>query len=172
MYSKIYKRSSILALLSFISGHIFSQGCCSGGSGSPIAGGASQGVLQERQMELMGNHQYFRSSKFYARDRDTTPMLDNLTSNYLYLRVAYGITKNLTMSVESGYYLNKTQMGVDKKDTVTSSGIGDLILFPRYDIINRTTESHRTELTLGMGLKLPLGKHNDSTVVYRYPLTN
>lgn len=30
----------------------FSQGCCSGGSGSPIAGGVSQGVLQEGQMEF------------------------------------------------------------------------------------------------------------------------
>ena len=30
---------------------VFSQGCCSGGSASPIAGGTSQGVLNDKQME-------------------------------------------------------------------------------------------------------------------------
>ena len=67
------------------------------------------------------------------------------------------------MSVESGYYINKTQIGLYHKDTVKSGGIGDLILFPRYDVYNRTTETRRTEVTLGLGFKIPLGKYDDST---------
>jgi hypothetical protein len=159
-------RSIIISVsMLLVSKNIYSQGCCSGGSGSPIAGGASQGVLLDRQMEIGANYQYISTNKFFSKDHDTIPTIDNLSSNYTYLRVAYGVTKNFTMSVESGYFINKTLVGLNKRDTVKSSGIGDLILFPRYDIFNRTEETKRTEITLGLGYKIPLGKHDDSTVV-------
>ena len=45
---------------------LHSQGCCSGGSGSPIAGGASQGVLQDRQVEISANYQYLSTNKFFV----------------------------------------------------------------------------------------------------------
>lgn len=161
----------IISFSLFFSNAIIAQGCCSGGSGSPIAGGASQGVLLDRQMEVAVNYQYISTNKFYTKDHDTTALFDNLSSNYLYLRFAYGVTKDLTMSIESGYFVNKTLVGLNKRDTTASSGIGDLILFPRYDIFNRTTETKRTEITIGLGYKIPLGKHDDSTVVFTDPTT-
>ncbi len=163
------KQFLLFCFLFFISIHMYSQGCCSGGSGSPIAGGTSQGVLQERQVEVAANYQYAGSNKFKVRDSDTVSLFDNLYSNYLYMRLAYGLTDKLTMSVESGYFVNKTQIGLHKVDTISSSGIGDLILFPRYSIFTRNTEKTRTEITLGLGYKIPLGKYNDSTVVYADP---
>jgi hypothetical protein len=162
---------SVTAVLC-LSFRLQSQGCCSGGSGSPIAGGASQGVLQERQMELAGNYQFLSTDRFLVKDRDTTSLFENLNSNYLYGRIAYGVTQKLTMSIESGYFINKTQYGLEKKDTVKSSGIADLIIFPRYNIYTKNTEIAKTEITVGMGFKIPLGKYNDSTVVYRDPRTN
>lgn len=161
----------IISFSIFCTDLILAQGCCSGGSGSPIAGGASQGVLLDRQMEIAANYQYIGTHKFYSKDHDTAALFDNLSSNYLYLRCAYGVTKDFTMSIESGYFTNKTLIGLDKRDTTTSSGIGDLIFFPRYDIYNHTTENTRTEITLGLGYKIPLGKHDDSTVVYTNPTT-
>ena len=164
-------RSIILfSIIFFISPKLFSQGCCSGGSGSPIAGGASQGVLLDRQVELGVNYQYISTDTFKAGDRDTASLFDSFKSNYLYFRVAYGVTKNFTMSVESGYFINKTQIELLNADTFQSSGIGDLIIFPRYDILNHTEEKKRTEITLGLGYKIPLGKYNDSNIVYTNPL--
>lgn len=163
-------RLILIALISFyFSENLLSQGCCSGGSGSPIAGGASQGVLLDKQVEIAGNYQYMETNRFFVKDKDTAKLFDNLTSNYLYLRLAYGITKSFTMSVESGYFINKTQIGKDRSDTVTSSGIADLILFPRYTVFNHTGDRTRTEITLGLGYKLPLGKYDDSTLVYTDP---
>ena len=163
---KLYLTTILVIVLSV---KIYSQGCCSGGSGSPIAGGASQGVLQDKQMEISANYQYLESNRFLVGDRDTAHLFKDLYSDYLYTRLAYGVTKNLTISVESGYFLNKTQIGLSKSEVITSSGFGDLIIFPRYDILNKTTESKRTEITLGMGYKIPIGKYNDSTVVYTNP---
>jgi len=139
------------------------QGCCGGGSGSPIAGGTSQGVLQNRQIEINTNFQFVSTDRFYRADaRDTAFYFDGYSSQYVYTRLAYGLTKDLTMSVEAGYWLNKTQVGLHRVDTINSSGFGDVILFPRYDVINRTGENKRVELTLGLGVKIPVGKYNDS----------
>lgn len=164
-------RLLLVTCLSFFSYHLFAQGCCSGGSGSPIAGGTSQGVLQEKQFEIAGNIQSIKTNKFKAGSDDTlAPIFKSFSSNYLYMRVAYGITKNLTMSVESGYFLKKQQFNLN--DSAYSKGIADLILFPRYDVYNRSDENKRVELTLGMGWKIPLGKYNDSMIVYRDPVSN
>jgi hypothetical protein len=158
-------------IIVLFSENLSAQGCCSGGSGSPIAGGASQGVLSAGQMEAASNFQYINSNKFKAGDRDTLSLFDNYNSKYLYSKIAYGITKDFTFSVEGGYFFNKTQIGKDRIDTITSSGIADLILFPRYDVYYRSTEKKKVEITLGLGYKIPLGKHDDSTLVYTNPVT-
>ena len=149
-----------------INSNILAQGCCSGGAGSPIAGGAATGVLQENQMEVSINYQYNKSNKFFAENRDTTSLFNNLNSDYLFFRVDYGLSKKFTLSVASGYFLDKSKIGKDNADTISSNGVGDLIIFPRYSIYNKTANFKRTAVVLGLGFKIPLGSHNDSTLVY------
>ena len=143
---------------------VFSQGCCSGGAGSPIAGGAATGVLQENQMEISINYQNNSSNKFFAENRDTTSLFNNLNSDYLFFRVDYGLSKKLTLSVASGYFLDKSKIGKDNSDTISSNGVGDLIIFPRYSIYNKTANFKRTAVVIGLGFKIPLGSHNDSAL--------
>ena len=143
---------------------VFSQGCCSGAAGSPIAGGAATGVLQENQMEISINYQNNSSNKFFAEHRDTTSLLTNsISSDYLFFRVDYGLSKKFTLSLASGYFLDKSKIGKDNADTISSNGIGDLIIFPRYSIYNKTANFKRTAVVIGLGLKIPLGSHNDTT---------
>ncbi|MBI5538626.1 MAG: hypothetical protein HY951_01095 [Bacteroidia bacterium] len=136
--------------------------CCGGGGGSPIAGGSSQGVLSENQMEVNSNFQLISTTKFLTGDKPDTNFLDSYDSKYIYTRLAFGLSKKLTISLETGYWINKTQVGLHKVDTNSSSGIGDLIIFPRYDILKITKNSKTTELTVGLGFKVPLGSYNDS----------
>lgn len=136
--------------------------CCGGGGGSPIAGGASQGVLLEHQMEFNSNYQYIHTTKFYSGDKLDTNFLDSYNSKYIYTRLAYGLSKKFTVSLETGYWINKTQVGLHKIDTITSTGFGDLIIFPRYDILKISKNSRLTEITVGLGFKIPLGSYNDS----------
>ena len=151
---------------------VFSQGCCSGGAGSPIAGGAATGVLQENQMEISINYQNNSSNKFFAENRDTTSLFNNLNSDYLFFRVDYGLSKKLTLSVASGYFLDKSKIGKDNSDTISSNGVGDLIIFPRYSIYNKTANFKRTAVVIGLGLKIPLGSHNDTTNLGSYGIDN
>lgn len=163
------KKSIFLFIVCSFSKLALSQGCCSGGSASPIAGGTSQGVLNEKQLEVATNYQLINSSKFYAKDRDTSQLFNNLASNYLYFRLAYGLSPKLTFSLESGYYLNKTMIGLENKDTIQTSGIADLIIFPRYQVYYNCSERKKTEFTVGLGYKMPIGSHDDSTVFYKDP---
>ena len=147
-----------------------SQGCCSGGAGNPIAGGVATGVLQKGQIEVSTNYQYSSSNKFFAGNRDTIALFDKLTNSYSFSRVDYGISDRLTISVASGYYLNRSLIELGQTDTVSSKGFGDLILFPRVDIYNTRNDNSKTEITLGLGVKMPVGSHDDSNLVFSHPL--
>jgi hypothetical protein len=155
-------RLLFVIVLSTLSHFIFAQGCCSGGAGSPIAGGATTGVLQENQMEISVNYQYNKSNKFFAEHRDTASLF-NLTSDYLFFRFDYGLSKKLTLSVASGYFLDKSKIEEDN-DVISANGIGDLIIFPRYSFYNKSANFKRTEIALGLGFKIPLGIPNDSSI--------
>ena len=159
-------RILFVVFFSSLSYFIYAQGCCSGGAGSPIAGGAATGVLQENKMEISVNFQSNQSNTFYSESNITDPLFNNLTSDYLFFRADYGVSKELTLSVATGYYLNKSLIETDNSDTISSKGLGDLIVFPRYSVYNKISNFKRTEIALGLGLKMPLGTHKDSTLVY------
>ena len=146
--------------------NIYAQGCCSGGAGGPIAGGAASGVLQEHQMEISINHQFNTSTTFYTGSEVAEPLFDNLTSNYIFFRTDYGVSKKLTLSLASGYYLSKKKEAEYITSNRTSSGFSDLIIFPRYNVYNKNANFKRTEVALGIGIKIPLGTHMDSTLYY------
>ncbi len=154
-----------LILIAFSYNSLNAQGCCSGGSGNPIAGGASTGVLLKHQVETSINYQYNFSDNFYVGKKDTInpTSFDNLNSNYIFLRTDYGISKKLTISLASGYFLNKKKVGYNKSDTLCSKGFSDLIIFPRYNIYNNDLPFTRSEITIGVGIKLPIGSHTDSS---------
>jgi hypothetical protein len=164
-------RSSILLACFAFSG-AFQQysmaQCCAGGSGCTIAGGASTGVLQEHQVELSTSFQFISTKKFYRKDKvapDSIRTFDSFESSYQYFKIGYGLSRNFTISLEGGYYFKKKETGLDNNPATTyeAKGFGDLIIFPRYDIVNRYKGNHHNEITVGIGYKIPLGSYNDST---------
>jgi hypothetical protein len=158
-------RLIVLLIFSFLFQNIaFSQGCCSGGGSNPIAGETASGVLQKYQMEVSLNYQNNTSNKFFEGTEEVSQegIYDKLSSEYLFLRTDYGISKKLTLSLGTGYHLNKTLSYKDQDTSASSSGFGDLIIFPRYDIYNETKGNIRSEITLGIGLKIPIGSHTDT----------
>jgi len=146
----------------------FSQ-CCSGAS--PIGGGLAQGVLQEKQIEISTNYQYLESRIALTGNTPAPfPILEKAFASYMYYRLAYGVSKKLTISVESGYSLNRTERLIGGEE-ITVKGIGDLIILPKYDIFNGSTPVHQMEITVGLGSKIPLGEYNQRYVAYVNPST-
>lgn len=156
----------LITISGLFAGRSYAQ-CCAGGSGCSIAGGASTGVLQERQIELNSNFQFIRTNKFYKNDKVapfSARTFDSFHSSYQYFKLGYGVTKQFTLSIEGGYYFKKKETGLDNNPVTTyqTKGFGDLILFPQYNVFNKTAGNLHHEITLGMGLKIPLGGYNDS----------
>jgi hypothetical protein len=148
-----------------ISDYSFGQ-CCAGGSGNPIAGGTSQGVLSKSQIEINSNFQFIDTDKFYTHDSpEPKKYFDRFHSAYMYFRFAYGITEKLTLSVEPGYFFVKEEAGLngDPSKTYSSMGFGDLIIFPRYELVHVKAKKINFESAIGLGYKIPLGSYNDST---------
>lgn len=173
------RKELVCLLLIIVSFTAQAQGCCSGGGGSPLADGAASGVLPAGQMEFLATYKHTGSNRFMSGDRDTIPFFESLRSNYLFLKADYGVSDRFTFSVSVGYYLNRTitefpdtsyangAMLVERHK-VESKGFGDLILFPRYNVL-RTKGSRPVELNLGLGLKIPIGQSNDSSFIgYAY----
>jgi hypothetical protein len=123
-----------------------------------MASDLSQSVLPKGALEVGVAGQYIHTTRFLNYREPDTSYLDGYTSQYLYPRISYGLTPELTLSVEAGYFLRKEQTGFHPTDNITSSGIADLIIMPRLQIFNR----NHTEVTTGIGIKVPLGSYNDS----------
>lgn len=157
----------IILFVILYSGNLQAQ-CCSGGSGSPIAGGTSQAVLTKSQLELNTNLQMIQSNVFFTGNKrdNENKYFDQYRSLYQYFRVAYGVTSELTMSIEGGNYFYKEEVGLDAdpEKSYKSQGFGDLIIFPRYRILNYCTGNTSNEVTVGLGFKIPIGTYNDSTM--------
>lgn len=168
------RRIGLLLGVIALSAYSYGQGCCSGGGGNPLAGNTSTGVLGKNQMEVRSSYQYSSSGMFLSGDRDTVPYFDNLSSDYLFFKVDYGVTERFTMSVASGYFLDRSIREFPIGDEteariVSSSGFGDLIILPRMNVFTKQKGSKRTELTVGLGMKIPLGINNDSSSIgYSY----
>ena len=141
---------------------ILGQSCCSGGVGNPLAGDQSIGVLEKFHMEVSTSFQYNHSDFYFSSENRLDTISDKLSSTYLFLKSDYGLSNKFTLSIASGYFFDKT-LEKDDGDKMKSSGLGDIIIFPRYEIYNKMDAGGRIEATLGMGVKIPMGAYKDST---------
>lgn len=140
--------------------------CCGVGGGNPMAGDASRGVLKNGQTEVALYYQLSRSDRFLSGTERDTGFMKQFSSDYLYARLAYGFNDRVTLGMEFGYWLDKTQHGFRSWDTYQSGGAGDLILFPRFNLIKPSADNRFNEFTLGLGFKIPIGSYNDSTAFF------
>ncbi|GAB1429460.1 hypothetical protein MASR2M18_02920 [Ignavibacteria bacterium] len=117
----------------------------------------------EGQIEIGSSLQYIHTAKFLSGDSPADDFLNNYHSSYLYNRFGYGVTPRLTLSVETGYWFDKAEVALGSNEIISSYGIGDLIIFPRYLVYRNTSENNtRDEIAVGLGMKIPLGQYNDS----------
>lgn len=151
----------VLALF-FCRPEVLKAQCCGVGGGNPMAGDASRGVLKHRQIEAALYYQLSRSDQFLNGSERDTGFMKNFSSDYLYSRIAYGLSESVTLGIEMGYWIDKTQEGLRDWDTYRSGGLGDIILYPRFNILKPSVANRFNELTVGLGFKIPVGSYNDS----------
>jgi hypothetical protein len=132
--------------------------CCS--PGNPIGGITSPGVNDAGTWKVFANYRYgYAGQYFEGRQPSTTQFIQDGNFNHLGLVASLGLTDQLTVEAETGYFFNKTQRYVEGiiPSQQTGQGITDLNLSVRYSFLRDLTNDW--EITSGLGVKVPVGNH-------------
>lgn len=130
---------------------------CFATPGNPVGGAENIGVMMKNHLRIQSSFRYhlasnyYKGSQIYQGDKRT---LDKAYFNYGGLMAAYGITNQLTLEVDAGYFFNKTQEYLKWDGSLTGSGFSNISAMLKYalyqDMLNRV------EFTMAAGGKIPL----------------
>lgn len=151
------KRSMIIWAFCFACIQAYSQ-CCS--PGNPVGGTSALGTNEETVLSIFVNYKYGYAGSYFEGDQPTaTQFIQNGNYNYLGLAAAYGLSKKLSIEVESGFFLNKTQNYVAgiRPSRMVGTGLTDLAMQIKYNLYRDVVRD--IEISPGIGMKLPLGSY-------------
>jgi len=126
--------------------------CCS--VGSPVGGTTNIGIVPENNIRATLFYRYGYGNQYYQGDAcyPGEVLVKQAYSSYSGLLADYGLTSDLTIGTELGYFVNKVQdYGVNGvKET---SGLSSAVLMGKYNIFNDNESEF--EFTAGAGVKIP-----------------
>jgi len=145
----------ILIFLSIIPLYAVSQ-CLS--SANPVGGTANLLVLEKKTFRTLLFHKYGQGTQYYENNN---PSVFNLISkayyNYLFAGFGYGLTNRFTIELETGYYLNKTQVyNLTPSYKLTGKGFSNVIISGKYNLFYNSQK--RIYFSVSPGIKIPCSR--------------
>ena len=115
------------------------------------------GVLGKNYLRAISYYRHSSSVDFYESDHKVQENggpseISNSSFNFAGLAVAYGFTKRLTIELDAGYYINKTQVW-NNGYINEGKGFSNGTLTFKYGTIIRPVQ--QIELTTGFGVRFP-----------------
>jgi hypothetical protein len=161
----IYIINLVVLIILLTNKTAFSQCGCPGGaptmSLSPILGTTNIGTLEEESLRLTAFYRYNFADEYKYHDIKQSKNLDNnvksFNSNFMGLLAGYGFTNRLTLELELGYFMNKTQEYLQDWYTMPKkegSGFSHVGILGKYNVYYDS--SAQFEFTAGLGGKAPL----------------
>jgi len=134
----------------------FSQ-CCS--PGNPVGGTGNLGVLAKDEMKIMATYRHSYSGKYMDGSKVYEPyFVETGYFNHTGFLFAYGVSNRVTLEIESGYFISKGQSYVEGIIPAKKKGYGltNISFTPKVMLLNKND----WEITMGLGLKYPIGAYN------------
>lgn len=133
--------------------------CC--GAGNPILSGNGESNLNKGTLQLFFDYMGSRSDNYYEgshiSDIEFPGKIDASGYNFLSLGVGYGITRNLTVQANMGYYINKYEnYKSDLFPNINANGFGDLSLTANYAVYKNLRKG--ISIAPFITVKFPVGK--------------
>jgi hypothetical protein len=136
--------------------------CCS--AGNPVGGDGSQDALKRKHLRAFVSFRQSNSRDYFHQSYKISEQYINRSLyDFTSLSLSYGLTNDLTIHSELGYFSRKLQEvnlpgGIE---FIESSGLGDLALTLRYNILDR--ERFKSDrVMISMGTRLPIGAFNET----------
>jgi hypothetical protein len=154
----MFKPAGVLLLaviLLFHPGTVHAQ-CCS--TGSPVGASVYVGILGKNYLRVATFYRHSYSDKYYEGDShaDNNP-LQSANYNFTGLAFGYGLTRRLTLEMDFGYFINKTQVYLDNNVfngmKTTGYGLSNGGVNLKYGIFVKPAK--QIELTAGAGFRYP-----------------
>jgi hypothetical protein len=142
-------------ILSFHPGTVQAQ-CCS--TGSPVGASVYVGILGKNFFRVVTFYRHSYSDKYYEGDSrsDNNPLL-SANYNFTGLAFGYGVTRRLTLEMDFGYFINKTQVYLDNNVfhgmKQTGYGLSNGGVNLKYGLFVKPAK--QIELTAGAGFRYP-----------------
>lgn len=154
----------IFCLFGFISRS--SAQCC---SANPVAGSVNIGTLTKNTFRTITFYRYGSFSKYYEGSHlSDFDSLKNANSNFIGSILAYGISHKITLEVQAGYYINKSEVvNTQSPYTIKGWGLSNGVASLKYNIFKK----NQIELTAGAGVKFPFTKKQQEKDGVRLPHT-
>jgi hypothetical protein len=145
----------LLIIIALLPGIIYPQ-CCS--VGIPTGGTTNVGIIPEGNLRFNLFYRYSYSNSYYEGSNEVGEGLVEGQYHFTGLMMGYGITNDLMIETEIGYFPSKEQMFKDSVggsviDTKEAVGLSNMLISAKYNILNKSDDG--LEITLGAGLKIP-----------------
>ncbi len=130
--------------------------CCS--TGSPVGASVYVGVLGKNYLRVGAFYRHGFSDKYYEGDSKAgNNPLQSANYNFTGIAFGYGLTKRLTVEVDFGYFINKTQLYLDNPTfhgmKQTGYGLSNGGVNLKYGLFIKPVK--QIELTAGAGFRYP-----------------
>ena len=141
-----------LLVLLFISVYGNAQ-CLS--SVNPVGGTNNLLVLEQNSLRIISFYKYGQGNQYYE---GTSPSDFDLISkawyNYLSTTLGYGLTRKITLELETGYFFNKTQnYDLTPQYRLTGQGLSNINMLGKFSLFSEPVK--RIYITGAAGAKIP-----------------
>jgi len=132
---------------------------CFTSPGNPIGGVANTGTIRKNGFRLITFYRYSKSDKYMEGNENVDLIkVDKAVYNYMGMILGYGITKNLTVETEIGYFINKKQWfneSLNLSEPVKEGyGFSNAVVSAKFNIYKN--DDKRFGIAASVGGKFPL----------------
>lgn len=151
------------------------QGCCTVGSSS--FGGLERGITSKGTIKLGLGYLTNNLNTTYNGNNSIPDPLDRTALVTVYnFELEFGITENISILFISGYTFKKRETAIFAVNNISiekvsfkENGVTDVTLLAKYELLNPTIISP-FGITIGGGVKLPVGMNNKKDNGTRLPI--
>lgn len=156
--------SIIILLMILISQDLTAQGCCTVGANT--FGGFERGITSEGNIKLSFGFVESRLANTYNEIRKIPDPLERNARVSIYnMELEYGLSNKVSLLIVTGIVVKKREASVfdesrkSEKILFKSNGLADVTILAKYALVSPSIVS-AMGLTIGSGVKLPVGNNN------------
>jgi hypothetical protein len=125
---------------------------------NPVGGTNNLLVLEKNSLRVISFYKFGQGTRYYSgTEISDFDLVERAFYNYWSTTFGYGLTRKLTLELESGYFFNKTQIyNLEPEYRLRGTGLSNMVLMAKHSLY--TNPFKRVYLTGTAGAKIPFSR--------------